>query len=77
MRQSFEESNMNDIVCFEKSIRVKVVNTLPNMLGLCDLKLGSIVKIDAIRRLGDISYYHLEGKHQDAWYDKERFSSVK
>ncbi len=68
---------MDDIICLEKSVKVKVVNTLPNMLGLCDLKLGSIVRIDAVSRLGDILYYHIEGKHRDAWYDKERFSSIR
>lgn len=66
-----------EITVLDKPVRAKVVDTLPNMLGRCELKLGAVVKIDAVEHFGDSYYYHILGKGDGAWYLKTRFVPVK
>jgi hypothetical protein len=73
----FKEITEYKVTKLDKPVKVKVVDTLPNMLGRCELKLGSIVKIDAVQYLGDSYYYHIAGKDDGAWYLKSRFVPVK
>jgi hypothetical protein len=58
-------------------VRLKVVDTRPNWLGACRLKLGRIVKIDKVHVFDYENYYHVKGMPKDSWYKSSRFVSVK